>query len=75
MVTPVHIVPEWYFLPFYAILRATPSKIFGTFFLLLAIFILALLPFFEVKTIRSGYFRFFFNIFFFIFIFIVLSLG
>ena len=29
MVTPTHIVPEWYFLPFYAILRAIPSKLGG----------------------------------------------
>ena len=27
--TPAHIVPEWYFLPFYAILRAIPNKLFG----------------------------------------------
>lgn len=29
LVTPLHIVPEWYFLPFYAILRACPNKIGG----------------------------------------------
>ena len=29
LVTPAHIVPEWYFLPFYAILRAIPDKLLG----------------------------------------------
>ena len=32
--TPPHIVPEWYFLPFYAILRAIPNKLFGVIALL-----------------------------------------
>ena len=38
MVTPTHIVPEWYFLPFYAILRSVPSKGGGVILLLAAIF-------------------------------------
>lgn len=40
LVTPPHIVPEWYFLPFYAILRAIPNKIGGVFLMFSAIFIL-----------------------------------
>lgn len=40
LVTPPHIVPEWYFLPFYAILRAIPNKIGGIFLMFSAIFIL-----------------------------------
>jgi heme/copper-type cytochrome/quinol oxidase subunit 1/quinol-cytochrome oxidoreductase complex cytochrome b subunit len=44
MSTPKHIVPEWYFLPLYAILRAIPSKVGGAFAMLLSIFILFALP-------------------------------
>jgi len=42
--TPAHIVPEWYFLPFYAILRCIPSKLGGVVFMFGAIFILFFLP-------------------------------
>merc|ERR1712188_49930 len=44
LVTPAHIVPEWYFLPFYAILRSIPNKLGGVLLLLSAIFIL-IMPF------------------------------
>jgi len=43
-VTPLHIVPEWYFLPFYGILRSIPSKVGGVLLLASAILILFLLP-------------------------------
>src|SRR5712672_1449298 len=43
-VTPTHIVPEWYYLPFYAILRAIPSKLGGVTALAAAIIIVAFLP-------------------------------
>jgi ubiquinol-cytochrome c reductase cytochrome b subunit len=46
MVTPPHIVPEWYFLPFYAILRSVPNKLFGVILMLFSIVIFLLLPFF-----------------------------
>jgi len=45
LITPEHIVPEWYFLPFYAILRAIPNKIFGIIAMFATFVILALLPF------------------------------
>lgn len=45
MVTPAHIVPEWYFLPFYAILRSIPNKLLGVLALLFSIFALIMLPF------------------------------
>jgi ubiquinol-cytochrome c reductase cytochrome b subunit len=45
MVTPPHIVPEFYFLPFYAILRAIPNKLVGVLAMFSAILILLLLPF------------------------------
>ena len=35
MVTPTHIVPEWYFLPFYAILRSIPDKLLGVVFMVI----------------------------------------
>jgi quinol-cytochrome oxidoreductase complex cytochrome b subunit len=44
LVTPPHIVPEWYFLPFYAILRAVPSKLGGVVAMAASIGILFLLP-------------------------------
>jgi len=45
LITPEHIVPEWYFLPFYAILRAIPNKLFGFIAMFATFVILALLPF------------------------------
>jgi len=44
MSTPAHIVPEWYFLPFYALLRSVPNKLGGVVVMLLSILALALLP-------------------------------
>jgi quinol-cytochrome oxidoreductase complex cytochrome b subunit len=57
MVTPAHIVPEWYFLPFYAILRAIPDKLMGVIALLLAILSLLALPYLARPEVRSGNFR------------------
>jgi quinol-cytochrome oxidoreductase complex cytochrome b subunit len=62
--TPVHIVPEWYFLPFYAILRSVPDKLLGTILLLSSIIILLFLPYISFfKLNRSFYFNFFFKFF------------
>lgn len=44
MVTPAHIVPEWYFLPFYAVLRSIPSKVFGVLAMIATIGVFFLLP-------------------------------
>nr|YP_010726694.1 apocytochrome b [Cystoclonium purpureum f. stellatum]WDY85181.1 apocytochrome b [Cystoclonium purpureum f. stellatum] len=57
MVTPAHIVPEWYFLPFYAILRSIPHKLGGVIAMILAIAILAILPWLHSTEIRSSRFR------------------
>ena len=57
MVTPAHIVPEWYFLPFYAILRAIPDKLGGVIAMVSAIGILALLPWLDRSKVRSCIFR------------------
>jgi len=57
LVTPPHIVPEWYFLPFYAILRSIPDKLGGVVAMGSAILILALLPFINTSFVRSSKFR------------------
>merc|ERR1711975_103804 len=57
MVTPAHIVPEWYFLPFYAILRSIPDKLGGVLAMFGSIAILALLPILNTSNIRSSFFR------------------
>lgn len=55
LVTPLHIVPEWYFLPFYAILRSIPNKAYGVIFLIMAIISLILLPFITTSLFRISY--------------------
>ncbi len=74
LVTPAHIVPEWYFLPFYAILRAITfnigpidSKLGGVIAMFASIAILAFLPWLDTSKVRSGRYRPMFRIFFAIF--------
>jgi quinol-cytochrome oxidoreductase complex cytochrome b subunit len=55
--TPAHIVPEWYLLPFYAILRSIPNKLGGVIALLFALVSLFILPFLNNSNIRSSQFR------------------
>tara|TARA_Y100000590_G_scaffold201072_1_gene228510 strand:+ start:31 stop:1287 length:1257 start_codon:yes stop_codon:yes gene_type:complete len=57
MVTPAHIVPEWYLLPFYAILRSVPDKLFGVIAMFAAIFVLVILPWLDTSKVRSAIFR------------------
>jgi ubiquinol-cytochrome c reductase cytochrome b subunit len=57
MVTPAHIVPEWYFLPFYAILRSIPDKLGGVIAMFGAIVVLFLVPFINQSEVRSSTFR------------------
>ena len=57
MVTPAHIVPEWYLLPFYAILRSVPDKLLGVIAMFAALFILVILPWLDTSKIRSAIFR------------------
>ncbi|UUX51460.1 cytochrome b/b6 [Nisaea acidiphila] len=64
LVTPAHIVPEWYFLPFYAILRAIPDKLMGVLAMFGAIAVLFILPWLDRSPVRSGKFRPVFKIFF-----------
>lgn len=57
MVTPAHIVPEWYFLPFYAILRAIPDKLGGVIAMISAILILFFLPWLDSSKVKSANYR------------------
>jgi len=75
MVTPAHIVPEWYFLPFYAILRAIPDKLGGVLAMFGAIAMLFVLPFLDRSTTISGVYRPLFKKVFAVFILNFLFLG
>jgi len=57
LVTPVHIMPEWYFLFAYAILRAIPNKLGGVIALLLSILVLTIIPFIHTSKLKSLNFR------------------
>ncbi|CAG7592842.1 cytochrome b/b6 [Hyalomma marginatum] len=75
LVTPPHIVPEWYFLPFYEILRSIPDKLGGVIAMFGAIVILFLLPWLDGSKIRSANYRPLFRIFTLIFIINFIVLG
>jgi len=75
LVTPAHIVPEWYFLPFYGILRSIPNKLGGVVALVLAIVVLIFLPLFNQSDIRSTSFRPILKVSFWFFVSITLLLG
>ena len=55
--TPAEIVPEWYFLPFYAILRSVPNKLGGVLMMFGAIAVLFVLPWLDTSKVRSARFR------------------
>ena len=57
LVTPKDIVPEWYLLPFYAILRSIPNKLLGVIALGAAILVLAFIPWLDTSRVRSCRFR------------------
>jgi quinol-cytochrome oxidoreductase complex cytochrome b subunit len=75
LVTPAHIVPEWYFLPFYAILRAVPDKLGGVLLMFAAILVLAALPWLDTSKVRSAVFRPVYKWFFWLFFADCLLLG
>jgi ubiquinol-cytochrome c reductase cytochrome b/c1 subunit len=75
MVTPPHIVPEWYFLPFYAILRAIPDKLLGVLAMFGAILILFALPWIDRSKVRSAAFRPIYRIMFWAFLVNAILLG
>jgi len=57
MVTPVSIVPEWYLLPYYAILRSIPNKLLGVVSMFVAILILLALPFTDTSNIKGSTYK------------------
>lgn len=89
LVTPAHIVPEWYFLPFYAILRAitfdigipftgivlVPAKLGGVLAMFGSIAMLFALPFLDKHPIRSAIYRPWYKIALFVFVAVTLVLG
>lgn len=75
LVTPPHIVPEWYFLPFYAILRAIPNKLLGVIALFLSILIVAALPWLDTSKVKSGTYRPLFRKFYWAFVAVSIGLG
>lgn len=75
LVTPPHIVPEWYFLPFYAILRAIPDKLGGVIAMFASIAILAFIPWLDRSPVRSTKYRPVYKWFFLLFLISCLALG
>jgi len=75
MVTPNHIVPEWYLLPFYAILRSVPDKLFGVIAMFASIFVLVILPWLDTSKVKSAIFRPLYKQFYWILVLDVIILG
>jgi len=80
--TPPHIVPEWYFLPFYAILRSVtfdlwfiPAKLIGVVLMFASIAVLLVLPWLDGSKVRSARFRPLYKQFFWLFVLDCLVLG
>jgi quinol-cytochrome oxidoreductase complex cytochrome b subunit len=75
LVTPQHIVPEWYFLPFYAILRAVPDKLMGVLAMFGSIGVLFVLPWLDTSKVRSMRYRPMAKLYFLIFVVVCVILG
>jgi len=78
MSTPASIVPEWYLLPFYAILRSIPNKLLGVVGMFASLLILLVLPITDTSRIRGNQFRPFMKLFFWFFVvdfFILMWIG
>jgi quinol-cytochrome oxidoreductase complex cytochrome b subunit len=75
IVTPPDIVPEWYFLPFYAILRSIPDKLLGVIALFGSLLTLLFVPWLDRCQVRSASFRPVFRQYFWIFVAVCLVLG
>ena len=73
--TPPHIVPEWYFLPYYAILRAIPNKLLGVIAMFSSIILLCFAPWLDTSRVRSAKYRPIYKWFFWLFIITVIALG
>jgi len=75
LVTPPEIVPEWYLLPFYAILRAIPNKLLGVVALFGSIGVVAFVPWLDTSPVKSGRYRPMFKRFFWLFVITCIGLG
>jgi ubiquinol-cytochrome c reductase cytochrome b/c1 subunit len=75
LVTPAHIVPEWYFLPFYAILRSVPDKLGGVVLMFGAVLILFVVPWLDTSRVRAATFRPIYKVLFWLFIVCCFALG
>ena len=75
MVTPAHIVPEWYFLPYYAVLRSIPDKLLGVVAFGGSLAVWFILPFLHTSNVRSSLFRPLFRVFYWLFILDFIILG
>ena len=75
LATPAHIVPEWYMLPFYAILRAIPDKFGGVVAMFGSIGVLFILPWLDTSRVRSMRYRPTMRTFFIIFVIVGMGLG
>ncbi len=73
--TPPHIVPEWYFLPYYAILRAIPSKLGGVIAMFGSIAVLFILPWLDTSKVRSAVYRPLYKQFFWVLVIVCVILG
>jgi ubiquinol-cytochrome c reductase cytochrome b subunit len=75
LVTPSEIVPEWYFLPFYAILRAVPSKLGGVCMMFGAIAVMFVVPWLDTSPVRSAKFRPIYRVLFWVLVLACVVLG
>jgi ubiquinol-cytochrome c reductase cytochrome b subunit len=75
LMTPAHIVPEWYLLPYYAILRAIPNKLLGVIMMFGSIAVLFLLPWLDTSRIRSAVYRPLYKQFFWVLVVVSIGLG
>jgi quinol-cytochrome oxidoreductase complex cytochrome b subunit len=75
LVTPTHIVPEWYYLPLYAVLRSVPDKLFGVILMFGAIFVWAFLPWLDTSRVKSCKFRPIYRQLFWILMVVIFILG
>ena len=73
--TPAHIVPEWYYLPFYAMLRSIPNKLAGVLVMFSSILILVFLPWLDAAKTRSCKYRPLAKQFFWLFVIVCILLG
>src|ERR1700746_2285236 len=75
LVTPNHIVPEWYLLPYYAILRSVPNKLLGVILAFGSIFLMFLVPWLDTSPVRSARFRPIYKWVFWLLVIDVIALG